>query len=143
MKRHSTDDLIHMIEELPSAEYLTDYAQETIRDGSTSFCEFLNEKREQAGITAGELIRRANLQRTYGYQILSGVKRPGRDKVIALALALGFSLDETQRALKIAQEGALYPRTHRDSVLIFSIQKQLTVSETNALLYEQKELPLN
>lgn len=90
-----------------------------------------------------ELIERAHLQRNYGYQILNGTKRPGRDKVIALCLALHLSFEETQRALTISKEGILYPKNLRDSVLIFSIHQKLSVMDTNALLDERGEAPLS
>lgn len=75
-------------------------------------------------------------------QILNGTKTPGRDKVIALCLSLSLSLEDTQRALMLADAGALYIRRKRDSILIFSLQKGLSVMDTNILLTGLSEGPL-
>lgn len=88
------------------------------------------------------MIQNAQIQRNYGYQILNGSKNPGRNKVIALSLALHFSLDETQRALTLSGENILYSKNKRDSILIFSIQKRLSVQQTNELLFEMNEATL-
>ena len=90
-------------------------------------------------LTASELIREAHLQRNYGYQILDGKRNPSRDKVIALCLALHLNITDTQRALNISQNGQLYSKSRRDSILIFAIEKNLSVMDTNELLFEMNE----
>ena len=93
-------------------------------------------------MTRVEIIRKSGLERTYAYQILNGTRLPGRDKVIALALASGLSLTETQRALEICSLGILYSRNRRDAILIFSVNRGITVQETQELLVEFGEKPL-
>ena len=85
-----------------------------------SFPEYLKEKIQERELEAGELWRAAQIPRSYGYNILSGVRKPRRDKVLALCLALNLSCEETQRVLKVAGAGALYPRRQRDAVIMFS-----------------------
>ena len=55
-------------------------------------------------IGKAELIRRTNMDSSYGYQLLKGTRSPGRDKIILLCLAAGLDLVETQRALQSAKE---------------------------------------
>jgi hypothetical protein len=45
-----------------------------------------------------------------------------------------LTVDETQRLLKIAQRGELYPRVKRDAAIIFCIQNKLTLYEMDDLL---------
>ena len=111
--------------------------------GYASFSDFFRAVLEEREISASEVIQNANIYRTYGYQILDGKRKPGRDKVVALCLALSLTLEETQRALTVAGESVLYPRRHRDSILIFGIHQHLTVPEMNELLFELKENPLD
>ena len=94
-------------------------------------------KRDHA--IAAELIAASQIQRNYGYQILNGTRKPSRDKVLALCLALRLNLPDTGRALTLAQLGQLYPKKRRDSILIFSLNKRLSVLQTNELLLEMKE----
>ncbi len=53
-----------------------------------------------------------------------------------------MNLEETQRSLTLAGLGQLYPRRHRDSILIFALEHQLSVQQVNELLFEEQEAPL-
>lgn len=97
---------------------------------------------QEKEIPPGRLWELSQIQRNYGYQILNGTKTPGRDKVIALCLSLSLSFEDTQRALMLANAGSLYARRKRDSILIFSLQKGLSVMDTNILLTDFSEKPL-
>lgn len=108
-----------------------------------SFPEYLLAKMQEKSLSPGRLWERSQIHRTYGYQILNGTKKPGRDKVIALCLALSLSLDDTQRALALAGAGALYARRTRDSLLIYAMQRNLSVLDTNLLLSGHSQEPLS
>lgn len=131
----STDELLKLLNNIHTEQQLKEY-DDTLKNSPilSSFTSYLNHKMTERLMTPADLIRDAGIQRNYGYQILSGQKQPSRDKIIALCLALHLSLDETQRALALAQEGTLYPRHHRDSILIFAINESLSVLKTNELL---------
>ena len=85
--------------------------------------------------------KKSGIDRTYIYQIMDGSKNPGRDKIIAIAIACEMTLAECQRALEISQEGILYAKSRRDSLIIYAINKKLTIMELNALL-EEHGLPV-
>lgn len=136
MKHGTTNKLRDKLLSIKSTKELRSLATETeSKYGKLTFSEYICEQLSASGLSASELIQNAELQRNYGYQILNGTRKPGRNKVISLALALGLPLDETQRALMIAGEGALYPKNARDTILIFAINKKLSVSVTNELLF--------
>lgn len=140
MHPKTTDELLKVLNSITTTSDLEDYTQKTTaQTPALPFHEYINMHLKDSALNASQLIQQAQIQRTYGYQILNGNKNPGRDKVIALCLALSLSLEETQRALTLAGEGALYPKSKRDSVIIFSINKRLSVQETNELLYQVEE----
>ena len=86
-----------------------------------------------------DIIRAAQLDRTYGYQILSGARQPGRDKILALCIAAGLTLRETRRCLECAGEGILYARSSRDAVIIYGIEHHMDVMKINELLLDKGE----
>lgn len=139
----STDELLKILTEIHTEQQLKHYSN-ILTDSSflPSFASYLNQKMTEHGITPASLIQKAGIQRNYGYQILSGQKKPSRDKIIALCLALHLPLKDTQHALTLAQEGTLYPRNHRDSILIFAVNESLSVLKTNELLCELNHSPL-
>ena len=61
-------------------------------------------------------------KKIYGYQIFDGSKTPSRDKVIAIALAMQLTLDEANRLLHLSNNGILYPKIKRDSIIIFGLE---------------------
>ena len=115
------------------SEYLCENSGEMLQIG---FTEYLSALMEKAGMTRSSLAAKAGLNRFYIYDIFSGRKIPSADKLVCIALAMQLSLEETQILLRLANRSGLYVRHPRDSVLIFAIQRNLSVDETNALLYE-------
>ena len=65
---------------------------------------------------------------------MRGCKHPGRDKVVSIALAAGMTLTDTQIALQKAGGWSLCCIDPRDSVLIYAVNKSLSIAETNSLL---------
>lgn len=98
--------------------------------------ELLKEHMTQKNISAAELISRSGLDRTYTYQILSGAKRPSREKVEALSFALCLTLEEVQTLFRRAGYPTLYAKNQRDSILIFILQRHGSLSDVNELLFD-------
>ncbi len=117
-------------------EYLEKEKPESGEGGFTDYFLSLDEVRKYP---KAELVRKSGIDRTYCYQILSGRKKPGRDKVLALCLAAGLSLEETQRGLKKAGEAPLYAKNRRDAILLFAVNNHLDVLKTEELLDEYGE----
>lgn len=141
----TTNELLNLLSTLHTEKQLKDYTDYLDEHSSYgTFHEYINDLivNQRPSLSAASIIERAQIQRNYGYQILNGTRRPGRDKVLALSLALGLSLKETQRGLTLAGEPVLYSKNRRDAVLIFALQKQLSVSSTNELLFQLEERPL-
>ncbi len=124
MMKKTTDELLNILTSVHSEAELDNFVGKLEKSGRVpSFPEYLKEKMQERELEAGELWRAAQIPRSYGYNILSGVRKPRRDKVLALCLALNLSCEETQRVLKVAGAGALYPRRQRDAVIMFSLRK--------------------
>lgn len=142
--KKTTNELLDLLSSMKSKASLQDFSNELKEsEKKISFSAYLLEKMQEKEIPPARLWELAQIQRNYGYQILNGTKLPGRDKVIALCLSLSLTLEETQRALILADAGALYARRTRDSILIFSLQKGLSVSDTNILLFDNSSEPLS
>lgn len=99
---------------------------------SEHLCQLLSEK----GISRAAVVRGSLLDRTYVYQIFSGVKTPSRDKLIALAFGMHLSDEETQKMLKLSGNRPLYVRDERDVLILFAMQQKMTIFETNELLFD-------
>lgn len=97
--------------------------------------EYLQKLLEEKNLARAEVIELSGLSREYAYHIFSGKKNnPSRPKILALAIAMGLSLDEVQYLLRYVQQGILYPRNCWDAVIISAVEQKLSVMQTNELL---------
>lgn len=86
-----------------------------------------------------DVIKRAELDNTYGYQIFDGRKSPKRNKIIQLAFGFPLTVAETQKALKLGGANELYVRKKRDAYLMFALARKMTITEVNELLFSEGE----
>lgn len=91
------------------------------------FHEYIKRKCQETGVVQEHVIKRADIERTYGHQLFRGLRIPSRDKVIQLAFGFGFDIEETQSLLKAARKSALYPKIKRDAVILFCINRGMSV----------------
>ncbi|HHD2752549.1 TPA: hypothetical protein ACOTG0_001331 [Clostridium perfringens] len=102
-----------------------------------SLANFFKKIYEEKGLSKGKLIKAADLDRNYGYQILDGSKKPTRDKILQLCFGANLDLKQTQRALSLGNVGKLYPKNSRDTIIIYCINNKLSLLELNEKLYEK------
>lgn len=105
--------------------------------------DYFNKILKEKGLKKAEVIEKSGIERTYGYQLLNGTKKPSRDKMIQLCIGAEFNFEETQMALKRTGFAPLYPKNRRDCIIIYSIKSGHTIVETDEMLYKFKESLLN
>ena len=132
--KKKTEDLFNILEKGNNIEdYFSDNIEEIYPDSIPEILAyFLKEK----GLSKSEVLDNSLIEKHYGYQIFSGTKRPSRDKVIMLCFGMHLNLREAQSLLKKCTYSELYPRNRRDAVVIFCLQHNCSIMETNDILYE-------
>lgn len=136
-----TGDLMDKLTSTDSPEELDRYLEEIRDKYPGDLSSYIKAVLAEKGMSTADLQKKSSIDRTYIYQIMDGSKHPGRDKIIAIAIACGMTLPECQRALEIAREGILYPKSRRDSLVIYAINKKMNIMELNGLL-EEHDLPV-
>lgn len=111
-----TDELMQILHHQPNANtYLKENQNELLHQTLT---ELLQDYLTSKNLKKADVIRDANLDRVYGYQIFDGKHKPSRDKLLCLAFGLHLTVSETQLLLKSAQLAPLYPRVMRDVLIL-------------------------
>jgi len=105
--------------------------------------EYLNQLLQDKNLSKSEIIQNLNFDKKHAYHIFNGTKKPSRKKLLAIARALHLDFDDTQYLLRYAGFGSLYPRDPYDAVIIYAIEHDLTLAETDRYLEQLGELPLN
>ena len=126
-------------------EHLDTYFKNTaeeVLEQDNPFAAYMRSTVREKGLRFQEVFLRADVSEGYGYKLISGEKHTRqRDTILKLCLGAGFTLDETQRALKIYGMSPLYARFPRDAVLISAISSGTREpAEINRLL-EQNGQP--
>lgn len=94
------------------------------------------------GLSVQDVVVGCNLDRSYGYQLFNGTRRPTRNFLLRLALLLRLPEEEAQRLLKLAGRPPLYARSRRDAAVLYALTHGLTEEKTQALLDELGEAGL-
>ena len=132
MKAEALFDELAAIED---EKQLALYIEKIQKAYNKEFKTFLREMMDRMGVDRAWLYRHSRMERTYIYQLLDGKKtHPGKDKVVMMGIALRMNVDEICYALELADTGILNPKTSRDSLLIYALQRKYSIAATNALL---------
>lgn len=105
------------------------------------FHEYISMLCKMSDFIPEQVIKQSAIERSYGHQLFNGTRKPSRDKVIQLAFGLKLSVEDTQKLLQIAQKGLLYPKIKRDAAILYCINHQKDIYDTQSVL-ETLELPL-
>lgn len=133
----NTDQLMAEIKKSTEIKNFLAENNEDIKNFTLS--EYLNILIDKKQVPKGEVIKKAELNYTYGYQMINGTRKPTKDKLLQLCFGLGATVEEANRILLIADAGGLYSKNRRDCIIIFALDKGLSLDETNELLYELGE----
>ena len=124
---------------------------ESIEDFSREYCncfvdvtfkDYLSSLLEAYGISKYAAVKASGLSDSYAFQIFQGHKSPSRDKLLSLAIGMQISLKECQRLLKLAGVNELYAKNRRDAILIFGLERGLSIPQLNDILFDMNEFAL-
>ena len=137
--RISTDELLALLFKERNLEQFLQRNESAYL--TTSFSDYLNAWCRKRLEVPEQVIRRANLEKSYGHQLFSGKRNPSRDTVLQLAFAMDADLPQAQEMLRIARRSPLYPRIKRDAVLIYCLHNHISLVDAQIIL-QDLELPL-
>ena len=121
-------------------EFETTYGKNYI---ATSLHDLIQKTMAEKGLSKSDVIKDANLERTYGYQILRGLRKPSRDKLVQLAFGLKLSAKETEKMFKAAGFNPLYAKIQNEAAIIYCLNKGYNYLDCTIFLdsLQSEELP--
>ena len=135
----TTNDLMNELKnEVSDERALTEYLKKTQNHYShepSSFAEYFKNILNERGITSGDIERQTGLEHAFCNKMINGKVGITRNNLLALTIAAGLKLNENKKCLMLTNNGALYPKDSRDAIIIFAINRSLSLAETNSLLY--------
>lgn len=135
-----TDDLYKELNQTSHIEQYLKDNDEFLIDSSLS--NYLCKKFDEMNLSKSSVLKNADINEIYGYQILSGKRSPSRNKLLCICIGAGFSLETTNETLKVAEYSPLFPKLKRDSIIIFGLQNHYPIWKINEALFDHELQPL-
>lgn len=135
MTERLTEEVLKELLEAPSIDSFIDKHEFP----SCSLSEYLQQMLEKKHLERARVVRMADLNETFGYQIFTGARNPSRNKVLQIAFAMALTLRETNRALSAAGSSTLTCKNRRDAIIIFCIDHGCSLQKVNEELYRLGE----
>ncbi len=143
--RRSSEDLKKLLKNAHTRN-----AQDLLREeednflSEKAFSSYMRELIRKKGIRQQDVFLLADIPERYGYKLISEEKHTRqRDVILRICYAAGFSLAETQKALRIYGMPELYARQKRDALLMIAFNEHTgSIIEVNAFLKENDMAPL-
>lgn len=131
MSEKLTEELLDELLGSPDVDgFLRDRTEPAI-----TLASYLQQLLDEKHLKRVQVVRMAGLNETVGYQIFTGARHPGRDKVLQICFAMALSLREANRALGYADAGRLDCRSRRDAIIIYCLDKGCSLQKVNEELY--------
>ena len=134
----NTNDLTETLKQAAGSgvdAWFTDNREEML-DGERPFAVYMRSLIDAKGVSRQNMFLESDISEGYGYKLLSEEKRTRRrDVILCLCIAAHFTLEELQRALRLYGMSPLYPRLHRDALIIAALSVPApTVDSVNSFL---------
>ena len=147
MENKPTDELNRQLESLKPDQldaYLTDNRR-YMADGDKGFYFYMKDVLDDKNIRMKDVYSFAGVSESYGSKIVRMEKgTKNRDLILKLCIAGHFSLDETNRALKLYGMTELYAKEPRDACLIVAINnRKYNLGDIDELLMEHGQNKLS
>ena len=147
MENKPTDELNKQLETMKPDQldiYLRDN-RKYMADGDKGFYFYMKDVLDDKNIRMKDVYSFAGVSESYGSKIIrmeTGTKN--RDLILKLCIAGHFSLDETNRALKLYGMTELYAKDPRDACLIVAINnRKYSIGDIDELLIEHGQSKLS
>ena len=127
-------------EEMPTLEAF--FAEHCLERHGEKVKDLLGELLLERGITKAELSEYALVSEGYLYEILSGRKRPSRNKLLCLCFGLALSLEESQTLLHRGGYEKLFLKRRRDFLISQGLEEGWSVLQVNDALFDEGLKPL-
>ena len=135
-----TEDLLKQLKNTTNiAEFLDKHNDEFIKETPKSYLNFMLSKKN---MSVARIAKESGVGE-YTYKIFNDERKPSRNILIALAVGMSLTLQETQLLLRISKFAILDSRDKRDSIIIFGLMNHLSVFEIDDLLSENGVVTIN
>ena len=137
MKSYLNEQVIRMLKNGADPTTIQETIAEagSVKEYSFVFVDFMQDMLDKYKVKRTDIARATGLSQDYLYKVLNGQKKTAeKDYVLAICIAIGMNIPETQHALEICGMHILNSRDLREHILLTSISEKRGVYRTNEWL---------
>lgn len=125
------------------ADFFKENKEEMIND-EYAFANYMRQKFKEKGVSQQEIFLYADIPERYGYKIISQEKHTKqRDIILRICYSAEFTIEETQKALRIYGMPELYAEFQRDAlIMVIFKDRPGDIIEVNTVLKRNGMKPL-
>ena len=125
------------------SEFFEENKDEMIND-EYAFANYMRERIKEKGLSQQDIFLYADIPERYGYKIISQEKHTKqRDIILRLCYSADFTIEETQKALRLYGMPELYVEFPRDAlIMVIFKDRPGDIIKVNAILKNNKMKPL-
>jgi len=138
MATKKTEELLN---EIQFARRVEDFIKKA--EFNYSLSEYLTFLLEKHGLERKDVVKKAAIDTSFGYQIFTGHRKAKRGKLLQIAFAMQLSLEETNQLLRSADVASLYVKNRRDAIIYYCLENKYDIHKADELLYEYREEPIS
>lgn len=106
---------------------------------NTRYAEWISERLKERGVKKSQVVRKSRLNQTFAYQIMSGMRRPSRDKLVQLAFGMGLDAECASDMMERGGVNRLLPYVRRDAIIAYCLEQGMDVMACDKLLWRLRE----
>ena len=130
----TTEELLRLLFMESSLEHLMKRDTDSVQ--LPAFSDYISALCRSRGEFPERVIKRADVEKSYGHQLFNGRRRPSRDTVLQLAFGFEMDYEAAQELLKIARKSPLHPKVKRDMVVVYCLQHRFSLVDCQLALQE-------
>ena len=139
MEKTTTTEKLNEILRKTRPDDLEEYFEanrEKLAEEQQPFAYYMRARFREKKLKQQDVFLAADISEGYGYKLISEEKRTRqRDVILRICLAARFTLQETQKALRLYGMSPLYPKMARDCVFIIALNQGIyDIQEVDRLL---------
>lgn len=134
MKKKNTDDLKQEIQQVADLDRFLQENQDNFINGDIT--EYLVKLYEKNPISKAKLAKAACISEVYLHQLFAGKRKPSRDRLLCVLIAMGCTLEDMQNLLHHCGYGQLYAHNRRDAIVMYGIVHKMALSDINDALFK-------
>lgn len=123
---------------LKKAKTIAEYLNQLRQTKNQTLPQYLNAllAGKEGKVTISKIVDSTSLNKSYVYRVFAfdSKEKPSRETLLEISAAMGLTVEETNRVLKLGKCSALRAKDERDAIIYFGLYHEMSYSDIDTIL---------